>query len=162
MLVFCYCQSLTMTKFENFLECRPSHAIEKVFQALQLGLPSSFFDELLFNTLDSIDWQSFKVTDQLKKEWQRGKQNKKKSLSCQKLVQFSECDKKLSKDEKLLTSPTIGLPSSFFDELLFNKVDSIDWQSFKVTDQLKKEWQRGKQNQKKVCRVKNSLTSSEE
>ena len=51
----------------------------------------------------------------------------------------------------------LGLPSSFFDELLLNTLDSIDWQSFKVADLLKKEWQRGKQNQKKACRVKNSL-----
>ena len=51
----------------------------------------------------------------------------------------------------------MGLPSSFFDGLLFNKLDSIDWQSFKVADPLKKEWQKGKQNQKNACRVKNSL-----
>ena len=49
------------------------------WQALQLCLPSSFFDELLFNSLDSIDCQSFKVADLLKKEWQRGKQNRKKT-----------------------------------------------------------------------------------
>ena len=40
---------------------------------MQLGLPSSFFDDLLFNKLDSIYWQSFKVRDLPKKEWQRGK-----------------------------------------------------------------------------------------
>ena len=61
---------------------------------VQLGLPSSFFDELLFNNLDSIDWQSFKVTDLLKKEWQRGKQNQKKSLLCQKLLQVNNFNPK--------------------------------------------------------------------
>ena len=59
--------------------------------------------------------------------------------------------------KKFLTRPAIGFALLFFDELLFNILDSIDWQSFKVIDLLKKEWQRGKQNQKKACRVKNSL-----
>ena len=53
---------------------------------MQLGLPASLFDELLFNTLDSIYWQSIKVADQLKKGWQQGKQNQKKGLPCQKLI----------------------------------------------------------------------------
>ena len=61
---------------------------ENVFDTLQLGLPSTFFDELLFNIIDSIDWQSFKVTDLLKKEWQRGQIKSKKSLPCQKLTQL--------------------------------------------------------------------------
>ena len=52
---------------------------------MQLGLHSSFFDELLFNTLDSIDWQSFKVADLLKKEWQQGKQNQKKMSTVSKI-----------------------------------------------------------------------------
>ena len=34
-------------------------------------------------------------------------------------------------------------------ELLLNKLDSIDWQNFKVADLLKKQLQRGKQNPKK-------------
>ena len=59
--------------------------------------------------------------------------------------------------KKFLTNPTIGFALLFFDELLFNTLDSIDWQSFKVADLLKKEWQRGKQNRKKACRVKKSL-----
>ena len=36
-----------------------------------------------------IDWQSFKVTDLLKKEWQRRKQNQKTSLPCQKQFTLS-------------------------------------------------------------------------
>ena len=44
--------------------------------------------------------------------------------------------------KKFLTSPTIGFALPFFDELMFDTLDSIDWQSFKVADQLKKEWQR--------------------
>ena len=50
----------------------------------------SFFDELLLNTLHSIDWQGFKVADLLKKESQRGKQNQKskQSMPCQKIHSF--------------------------------------------------------------------------
>ena len=46
--------------------------------------------------------------------------------------------------KKLLTSPTIRFALLFFDKLLFNTPDSIDWQTFKVADLLKKElttWQ---------------------
>ena len=32
-------------------------------QCGKLGLPSNFFDEMLLNKLDSIDWKSFKVFD---------------------------------------------------------------------------------------------------
>ena len=48
--------------------------------------------------------------------------------------------------KKFLTRPTIAFTLLFF-ELLLNALDSINWQSFNVADQLKKEWQRGKQNQ---------------
>ena len=65
---------------------------------------------------DSIDWQSFKVVDLLKKEM-------KKFLTCR-AIKFALF--------------------SFFDELLFNTLDSIDWQSFKVVDLLKKEIAKGK------------------
>ena len=41
-------------KIENFV---------KVESGGDLGLHSSFFDELLFNSIDSINWQSFKVAD---------------------------------------------------------------------------------------------------
>ena len=42
----------------------------RFWEALQLKwvCPSSFFDELLFKTLHSIDWQTLKDSDQLKKE----------------------------------------------------------------------------------------------
>ena len=49
-------------------------------------------------------------------------------------------------------------PPLFFDELLFNKLDSIDWQSFKVT---KKSGNGANKIKKKVCRVKNSLILSD-
>ena len=53
---------------------------------------------------------------------------------------------------KFLTSPTMGLPSPFFDKLLFNTIDSIDWKSFKSGNGANK-------NQKKSCRKNSPIYS---
>ena len=60
-------------------------------KARQLGLPSSFFDELLFNTLHSIDWQSFKSGNGQTKEIfpKKNQKNEQKKSAVSKIHLFT-------------------------------------------------------------------------